>query len=334
MDILESLLIKAKPWHKRILLVSDESYQFYSGIKSILDKQIGKPIILGHTESVLQSLKHYGISAKQIEVIDIDNDFRVIEETKYYNYVINNLADDIGSDRFWDVYTNIKGLALVNTGIADIFIGLPQFPIRDFALIAKYIIGTKYTKSLISSSHLVRTTATEYGLNGNLIFGDCSIVINPTSNELTDITNSTALIASLIFGTKEPKVSLLSFSTKGSASHYLVDKVLGAGKILGSTSKRFDYDYELQLDASIDSQVASSKAPLSSVAGHANVLIFPDLQSGNIGLSLVKLLGDATIIGPIIHGLRVPTYQLPDEYTCSDILYLSAVGVIATSMMD
>lgn len=174
----------------------------------------------------------------------------------------------------------------------------------------------------------------EYGVNGILMFGDCSIVENPTSKELADITNSTALLASLIFGDNKPKVSLLSFSTKGSASHHMVDKVIKAGKIIDSTSKTYDYDYELQLDASIDPQIGSRKAPFSFVAGYANVLIFPDLQAGNIGLSLVNLFGDAITVGPIIHGLSLPTYQLPNKYTCADILYLSAVGVIATTMVD
>ena len=335
MDILKSLLLKAKPWHKRILLISDESDQFYLGIKSILDNQIGKPIILGHKESVSRSLKTYGIIDKQVEVIDIERDFRVMEAFKFYsNITFPDFVDKIHSDKFWDMYTNIIGLVLVNTGIADVFIGLPQFLVKDFVLIAKYIVGTKYAKSLISSSHLVRTIKPEYGINGILMFGDCSIVTNPTSKELADITNSTALLASLIFGPKMPKVSLLSFSTKGSASHYMVDKVLDAGKILEATSKKFDYDYELQLDASIDLQIGSRKAPFSLVAGHANVLIFPDLQAGNIGLSLVNLVGDAAIVGPIIHGIRVPTYQLPDNYTWSDILYLSAIGIIATSIVD
>ena len=335
MEILQSLLIKAKPWHKRILLISDDSYQFYSGVKSILDKRIGKPIVLGHTEAILQSLKDYGVSDKQIEIIDIEHDFRVIEAFKYCNNILlEDLVGGIYSDMFWDVYTNIIGLALVKTGVADVFIGLPQFSIKDFVLIAKSIIGTKYIKGLISSSHLVQTTTMEYGVNGILMFGDCSIVENPTSKELADITNSTALLASLIFGDNKPKVSLLSFSTKGSASHHMVDKVIKAGKIIDSTSKTYDYDYELQLDASIDPQIGSRKAPFSFVAGYANVLIFPDLQAGNIGLSLVNLFGDAITVGPIIHGLSLPTYQLPNKYTCADILYLSAVGVIATTMVD
>ena len=88
MEILQSLLIKAKPWHKRILLISDDSYQFYSGVKNILDKRIGKPIVLGHTEAILQSLKDYGVSDKQIEIIDIEHDFRVIAAFKYCKNIL------------------------------------------------------------------------------------------------------------------------------------------------------------------------------------------------------------------------------------------------------
>jgi phosphate acetyltransferase len=159
-------------------------------------------------------------------------------------------------------------------------------------------------------------------------FADCAVVPDPTSEQLADIAISTAENHRRLTG-EEPRMALLSFSTKGSASHVLVEKVQKATLLVKQKKASLVVDGELQLDAAIVSSVASKKAPGSPVAGTANVLIFPDLNAGNIGYKLTQRLAGAEAVGPIIQGLKKPCYDLSRGCSVNDIVSVVAINSVA-----
>ena len=181
---------------------------------------------------------------------------------------------------------------------------------------------------LVSAFFLMIVPDCEYGSNGVFVFADSGLEQNPTPEKLAAIAASSADSFQLLVQ-KEPIVAMLSHSTKGSASHADVDKVVEGVKIAKETYPQYQIDGELQLDAAIVPEVAASKAPNSTVAGHANVLIFPDLDAGNIGYKLVQRLAKAEAYGPITQGIAAPINDLSRGCSSDDI-----VGVVAITAVQ
>jgi phosphate acetyltransferase len=168
----------------------------------------------------------------------------------------------------------------------------------------------------------------EYGDNGVFIFADCAVTPNPTAEQLAEFAYASAQTARELCGIKEPKVGMLSFSTKGSASHELVDKVVKATELAKSRWPDLQVDGELQADAAMVAKVGQSKAPGSTVAGKCNVLVFPDLQAGNIGYKLVQRLAKAEAIGPILQGLDKPVNDLSRGCSVEDVVNVAAIVAV------
>ncbi len=193
---------------------------------------------------------------------------------------------------------------------------------------ALQILKTSSDVKLVSSFFVMTVPDCEYGENGVFIFSDSGLNVNPTSEELAEIAKTSAKSFKLLVG-KEPKIAMLSYSTLGSAKSELTQKVIDATNILKQNEKDLLVDGELQLDSAIVPEVAKMKAPNSNVAGKANVLIFPDLDSGNIGYKLVQRLAKANAYGPICQGLKKPVNDLSRGCTYEDI-----VGVIAITAVQ
>ena len=192
---------------------------------------------------------------------------------------------------------------------------------------ALQIIKTQPGISVVSSSFIMELKTKDYGYGGILMFGDCAVNPDPDAQQLAAIAISTAKTGVQLTG-MSPKIAMLSFSTKGSAKHPLADKVIEATRIVKETAPDLLVDGELQADAALVEKVGQLKSPGSPVAGKANVLIFPDLQAGNIGYKLVQRLAGAEAIGPICQGLAAPVNDLSRGCSIEDIVSVVAITAV------
>jgi len=189
---------------------------------------------------------------------------------------------------------------------------------------ALQIVKTTPGISCVSGIFMMFLPNGDYGDNGLLLFADCAVMPNPTAAELAQIAVASAGSARAIAGV-EPRIAMLSFSTKGSAQHEMVDKVVEATRIAKEMAPDLQLDGELQLDAALVSKVAALKAPGSPVAGKANVLIFPSLEAGNIGYKLVQRLAGAEAVGPVLQGMAAPVNDLSRGASIDDIYKMAAI---------
>lgn len=217
----------------------------------------------------------------------------------------------------------VHAALMVRMGLADGTIGGAVATTSDTVRAALQMIGTAPGAPLVSSFFLmVLPEAHPTRPDAGLIFSDCGLVIDPSPSDLAAIATQAAASAKALLG-DDPKVAMLSFSTKGSARHGHVTKVTDALALLAEAP--FDVDGELQFDAAFDAGVGASKAPGSAVAGQANVLVFPNLDAGNIGYKIAQRIGGATAIGPVLQGLAKPANDLSRGCTSDDILDMIAV---------
>lgn len=188
------------------------------------------------------------------------------------------------------------------------------------------IVKTKPGVSVVSGAFFMILPDKSYGEDGLMVFADCAVHPNPTASELAEIAVCTGETARAIGGI-EPKIAMLSFSTKGSAKHEMVDKVVEATRIAKEMAPNMQIDGELQSDAAIVPEIAAKKAPDSDIAGKANVLVFPTLETGNITYKLVQRLAKAEAIGPVLQGMAAPINDLSRGCSVSDIVNLVAITV-------
>ena len=220
------------------------------------------------------------------------------------------------------------GAALVKIGKADGMVAGATRATSDVLRAGLQVVGTALDSKLVSSFFIMVVPDCDYGLNGTLVFSDCGLCQNPNAEELAHIAISSAKSFESITH-NEPFVAMLSHSTYGSAKHPDIDKVVEATKIAKQLAPQFKIDGELQLDAAIVPSVGASKAKGSNVAGKANVLIFPDLDAGNIGYKLVQRFAKAEAYGPITQGMAAPINDLSRGCSADDI-----VGVVALSALQ
>ena len=327
MNFIDSIKLRAKKDKKRIVLPESMDKRTMEAADKALKEDIADIIIIGTPEEINENSKGFDIS--KATIID-PNTADITEE------LINGLVEirkNIGL-----TYDDAKKLLLtdymyyacmlVKTGRADGVVSGACHSTANTLRPSLQIIKTKPGVMLVSAFFLMVVPNCEYGSNGTFVFADSGLEQNPTPERLAAIAASSAESFKLLVE-KEPLVAMLSHSTKGSAKHADVDKVVEACKIAKENYPDYKIDGELQLDAAIVPSVAASKAPNSEVAGHANVLVFPDLDAGNIGYKLVQRLAKAEAYGPITQGIASPINDLSRGCSADDI-----VGVIAITAVQ
>ncbi len=327
MNFIDNIKKRAKANKKRIVLPESMDSRVMEAADKILKEEIADLVIIGTQEEIDSSSKGFDIS--KAEII---NPY----ESELTEELIKNLVE-IRKNKGM-TYEEAKRLLvedymyyacmLVKTGKADGVVSGACHSTANTLRPALQIIKTKPNSKLVSAFFLMVVPDCEYGANGTFVFADAGLEQNPDSEKLAAIAASSAESFSLLVE-KEPIVAMLSHSTMGSAKHVDVDKVVNAVSIAKEKYPQYKIDGELQLDAAIVPEIAQSKAPNSEVAGKANVLVFPDLDAGNIGYKLVQRLAKAEAYGPICQGIAAPINDLSRGCFADDI-----VGVVAITAVQ
>lgn len=326
MELIQALKQQVASQGKKVVLPEYEDSRVLEAAAIILKEGFCVPVLVGNVDAVKAAAAAAGVSVDGAEIIDpasySELDAMVAEFVKLREK--KGMTPEVARETMTKDAL-FFGAMLVRLGHAHGMVAGSASPTANVLRAAIQVVGTQPGLKTVSSTMLVFTDKKEYGDNGLLLFSDCGVIPNPTSEQLADIAVSTVEKARKVAQIANPKVSFLSFSTKGSASSPEVDKVVAAVEELKGRGVDFDFDGELQLDASIVPSVAERKAPGSNVAGQANVLIFPDLQAANIGYKLVQRFAGATAIGPVIQGLAKPVHDLSRGCSVQDIVDLCAI---------
>ena len=333
MELMEKVWQTAKTAGKRIVLPEGEEDRTIIACKKIKENELAKVILVGNKDIILGKAKDLGVDLSGIEIIDP----KTSDKAGDYSDLLYDLrkkkgmtldkADQLVQDPLY------FGTMMVKSGDADGMVSGAIHTTGDLLRPGLQIIKTKPGVKIVSSFFIMMVPDCEYGESGLLIFSDCAVNPNPNEEELANIAITTADTARNLCKL-DPKVAMLSFSTMGSASHELVDKVEKATDIAKKLRPELDIDGEMQLDAAIVEKVAKLKAPKSSVAGKANVLIFPDLQAANIGYKLVQRFAKAEAIGPICQGFAKPINDLSRGCSPDDIVNVVAITAVQATSVE
>ena len=328
-NLLESVREKAKKLKKTIVLAEGEEPRIITAAIKAQSEGIADIILIGNRDTVAS--KCNGASLDGIKIIDVNKiDVEPYAQTLYELRKAKGM--DIDKARKLAKDPLYFGVLLVKHGEADGMVAGAVNATGDVLRPALQIIKTAQGIKTVSSCFImVMDSGCKYGDNSVLVFGDCAVNPNPDANQLADIAIASAGTAKAIAGIN-PQVALLSYSTKGSAKGELVDKVTAALDIVKSARPDIQVDGELQADAALVPTVADLKAPGSTVAGKANILIFPDLQAGNIGYKLVQRLAGAEAIGPICQGFNKPVNDLSRGCSSEDVVNVIAMTSLQAAM--
>ncbi|MGI6224713.1 MAG: phosphate acetyltransferase [Peptococcales bacterium] len=327
MNLIQNMKDKASQKNTTIILPEGTEERTVQAAAIITKEKIAKIVLLGEKNQVQAVAGKTNTDLSGITIINP-------EESEKYEEYARDLYElrkhkGLSEDEAKKLARNplYFGALMVNKGDADGMVAGAQNTTGDVLRPALQIIKTEKGISSVSGAFIMIVPNSDYGTNGLMVFADCAVNPNPTAEQLAEIAYLSAKTANALAGI-EPKVGMLSFSTKGSAKHELVDKVVQATQIAKEKYPDLAVDGELQADAALVPKVGSSKAPGSEVAGKVNVLVFPDLQAGNIGYKLVQRLANAEAVGPVLQGMNKPVNDLSRGCSIDDIVNTVAMTVL------
>jgi phosphate acetyltransferase len=326
MDLLSQIKKSAQTLNKKIVLPESFEERTLKAANEILKEGIAQIVLIGSKDDLLEEAKKYNLdSIDKAEFIDPKNDARIdtyadlMVELRSHKGMTKDKAIEL-------LRTNPLFLAtlMIKNGDVDGEVAGADNATGDVLRPAFQYVKTLPGISVVSGAFIMILKDNTYGEDGMLVFADCAVHPDPNASELAEIAVATAQTTKSITG-MEPKVAMLSFSTKGSASHPMVDKVVEATKLAKEMAPEFQFDGELQADAAIVEAIGKKKAPDSEIAGKANVLVFPTLETGNIAYKLVQRLAGAEAIGPVLQGMAAPINDLSRGCSVDDIVNLVAI---------
>ncbi len=326
MDLLQQIVARAKANKQRIVLPEAEEERTLRAADRVLAEDMANIILIGSPESIKADAEKYGLqNIDKATIIDPLNNPRSEEYAELLAELRKKKGMTIEQARELVKNPLYLGCMIIKTEGADGQISGALSTTGDTLRPALQIIKCAPGITCVSGAMLLITKQPQYGENGVVVVGDVAVTPMPDANQLAQIAVCTAQTAKSVAGFEDPRVAMLSFSTKGSASHEVVDKVVEATKLAKKMAPELKIDGELQADAALVPSVGKKKAPGSDIAGNANVLVFPNLEVGNIGYKLVQRLGDAIAIGPVLQGIARPVNDLSRGCSVDDIYYMVAI---------
>lgn len=319
--LIEEIKEKARKQRKTIVLPEAHDERVIQAASKITKERFCSIILLGDENRIREDANKLNIDLSGVRIINPLKSDKLSDFTNIYFNL--RKSKDVDFEKAKETMKNnlFFGAMMVREGMADGFVGGSASPTSDVLRAGIHCVGMPGGISTVSSFFLMIWQERVFA------FADCAVVPNPTEEQLADIAISTADNFSKLVG-DEPRVAMLSFSTKGSAEHEMIDKVRNATEIVRKKRSDLKIDGELQFDAAIVEKVGKSKAPGSEIAGKANVLIFPDLNAGNIGYKIAHRMGGAEAIGPIVQGLRKPVFDLSRGCSVDDIVGTAAIACL------
>ena len=325
MQLVEQLISRAKADKQRIVLPEGTEERTLKAANQILTDGVADLILLGNPEEINAKAQEWGLgNISKATIIDPENNPRAEEYAQMLCELRKKKGMTIEEASAKVLDPLYLGCLIIKNGEADGQLAGARNTTGDVLRPALQIIKTAPGITCVSGAMLLLTHAPECGDNGVLVMGDVAVTPVPDANQLAQIAVCTAQTAQAVAGIT-PRVAMLSFSTKGSAKHEVVDKVVEATRLAKQMAPTLLIDGELQADAALVPSVGQSKAPGSEIAGKANVLVVPSLEVGNIGYKLVQRLGHATAVGPILQGIARPVNDLSRGCSIDDVYMMVAI---------